>query len=150
MLKGRPTGRPFCRVGRDSRALRPPGPERFEPERSRAAAVCHDSRAAAADPPAFAFAEQGLDALTEEIQAIVYDNGIQPDGCFVNSVRQVEILRQTELYLAAADETIKQELSADFIVIDLRSAWEKLGEITGDTVGEDIIDQIFSQFCIGK
>ena len=97
-----------------------------------------------------AFAEQGLDALTEEIQAIVYDNGIQPDGCFVNSVRQVEILRQTELYLAAADETIKQELSADFIVIDLRSAWEKLGEITGDTVGEDIIDQIFSQFCIGK
>ena len=38
----------------------------------------------------------------------------------------------------------------DFVVIDLRSAWEKLGEITGETVGEDIIDQIFSQFCIGK
>jgi tRNA modification GTPase len=65
-------------------------------------------------------------------------------------VRQVEILRQTELHLAAAAKTIENTLSADFIVIDLRSAWEKLGEITGDTVGEDIIDQIFSQFCIGK
>ena len=41
-------------------------------------------------------------------------------------------------------------MSVDFVSIDLRSAWEKLGEITGETVGEDIIDQIFSQFCIGK
>ena len=42
------------------------------------------------------------------------------------------------------------DMAEDYIVIDIRSAWEKLGEITGDTVDEDIIDQIFSQFCIGK
>ena len=41
-------------------------------------------------------------------------------------------------------------MPADCIVIDLRTAWEKLGEITGDTVSDDIIDQIFTQFCIGK
>jgi len=35
-------------------------------------------------------------------------------------------------------------------VVDLRAAWEKLGEITGDTAGEDLLDQIFSRFCIGK
>jgi len=38
----------------------------------------------------------------------------------------------------------------DCIVVDLRAAWEKLGEITGDTAGEDLLDQIFSRFCIGK
>ena len=41
-------------------------------------------------------------------------------------------------------------MSADFVVIDLRTLWEKLGEITGETVGEDIIDEIFSRFCLGK
>ena len=41
-------------------------------------------------------------------------------------------------------------MSADFIVIDLRSVWETLGEITGETAGEGIIDAIFSKFCLGK
>ena len=50
----------------------------------------------------------------------------------------------------AVRETIENGMSADFVVIDLRTVWEKLGEITGDTVGEDIIDEIFSRFCIGK
>ena len=68
----------------------------------------------------------------------------------MNSVRQAELLRQASTHLDEVLTTIDQEMSPDFIVIDLRSAWEKLGEITGDTVGEDIIDQIFSQFCIGK
>ena len=66
------------------------------------------------------------------------------------AVRQMDILQKSDEHLAAAERTIEEGMSADFVVIDLRSAWEKLGEITGETVGEDIIDQIFSQFCIGK
>ena len=46
--------------------------------------------------------------------------------------------------------TLLNGMSEDFVVIDLRSAWEKLGEITGETIGEDIIDEIFSRFCLGK
>lgn len=46
--------------------------------------------------------------------------------------------------------TLMSGMSEDFVVIDLRSAWEKLGEITGETLDEDIIDEIFSRFCIGK
>jgi tRNA modification GTPase len=68
----------------------------------------------------------------------------------VSTLRQADILRQVQAHLQAVLETVDAGMSADFIVIDLRSAWEKLGEITGETVGEDIIDQIFSQFCIGK
>lgn len=41
-------------------------------------------------------------------------------------------------------------MTGDFLVIDLQSAWEKLGMITGETVEEDLLDQIFSQFCLGK
>ena len=47
-------------------------------------------------------------------------------------------------------QTIENGMSADFIVIDLRSVWETLGEITGETAGEGIIDAIFSKFCLGK
>ena len=72
------------------------------------------------------------------------------EGSFVSDERQANLLRQADVHLAAALQTIEAGMGLDFISIDLRSAWEKLGEITGDTVGEDIIDEIFSKFCIGK
>ena len=93
----------------------------------------------------------GLDALTQAICDKVYGGEVVSDeGSFVRDERQVSLLRQADEYLAAALTTIEAGMGLDFISIDLRSAWEKLGEITGDTVGEDIIDEIFSKFCIGK
>ncbi len=60
-----------------------------------------------------------------------------------------QMIREIE-QCAKALKTIGAGLSVDFISIDLRSAWEKLGELTGETVGEDIINEIFSKFCMGK
>ena len=95
--------------------------------------------------------EKGLEALEQAIVRRVYDGEARSqEASFVSNARQAEILRQADVHLKAAMQTVLDGMSADFIVIDLRSAWEKLGEITGETVGEDIIDQIFSQFCIGK
>jgi len=95
--------------------------------------------------------ETGLDQLRKAITDMVYSDQIQQgESAFVNNIREADILRAADCHLKEALMTIRHSMSADFIVIDLRSAWEKLGEITGDTVGEDIIDQIFSQFCIGK
>lgn len=95
--------------------------------------------------------ETGLDQLRKAITDMVYSDQVQQgESAFVNNVREADILRVADCHLKEALMTIGHGMSADFIVIDLRSAWEKLGEITGDTVGEDIIDQIFSQFCIGK
>ena len=68
----------------------------------------------------------------------------------VNAARQADILRQAMVLLDQTRMTLMSGMSEDFVVIDLRSAWEKLGEITGDTLDEDIIDEIFSRFCIGK
>jgi tRNA modification GTPase len=47
-------------------------------------------------------------------------------------------------------QSIDETMPIDCIVVDLRAAWEALGQIAGDTLGEDIIDQIFATFCIGK
>ena len=96
-------------------------------------------------------AEKGLETLEQAIVEKVYGSELRTEeGSFVSNVRQMDVLQKADDHLAAAERTIEEGMSADFVVIDLRSAWEKLGEITGETVGEDIIDQIFSQFCIGK
>lgn len=93
----------------------------------------------------------GLEELEQLIVSMVYGGDIQQhEGAFVNNVRQINLLNQAEQHLQAALHTIADHMPPDCIVIDLRGAWDKLGEITGDTVGEDIIDQIFTQFCIGK
>jgi tRNA modification GTPase len=95
--------------------------------------------------------ETGLDQLRTAITDMVYSDQVQQgESAFVNNAREANILHVADTHLKEALMTIEHEMSADFVVIDLRSAWEKLGEITGDTVGEDIIDEIFSQFCIGK
>ena len=93
----------------------------------------------------------GMDKLTDAIKEKVYGGKVMADeGSFVSDERQANLLRNADRHLAAAITTIDAGLGLDFISIDLRSAWETLGEITGDTVGEDIIDEIFSKFCIGK
>ena len=95
--------------------------------------------------------KEGLKELEAEIVDRVYSGSVQQaEGSFVNNVRQATALKEARKYLADCLNTIEMGMAEDFIVIDIRSAWEKLGEITGDTVDEDIIDQIFSQFCIGK
>ena len=93
----------------------------------------------------------GLDALEQLIVDMVYGGTVQQkEGAFVNNLRQAQLLETAKASLLEVLETIAQQMPPDCIVVDLRTAWDKLGEITGDTVGEDIIDQIFTQFCIGK
>ena len=93
----------------------------------------------------------GLDELEEAIVNKVYGGHIiEHEGAFVNNVRHTHLLRMTLARLEEAMRTIDAQMPPDCIVIDLKAAWESLGEITGETVNEDIIDQIFSQFCIGK
>ena len=94
--------------------------------------------------------ERGVDALTEAIGQFAGMGSGCEEGSFVSDERSAALLRAADDQLGAALRTIGAGLSVDFISIDLRAAWEKLGEITGETVGEDIIDEIFSKFCIGK
>lgn len=60
------------------------------------------------------------------------------------------MLEKTEDSLEKAQEAIETGIPVDLISVDIRDAWRYLGEITGDTVEEDIVTEIFSRFCIGK
>jgi len=93
----------------------------------------------------------GFSELEQLVVSRVYGREEAGDeGTFIDDGRQADILRRVDGHLGEALMTISRDLGLDFISIDLRSAWEKLGELTGETVGEDIIDEIFSRFCIGK
>ena len=95
--------------------------------------------------------EEGLSPLVDAIVEKVYDGGERSgEGAFVADLRTKDILEKTAEHLSAAICTMDQEPGLDFVSIDLRSALEKLGEITGETVGEDVLHEIFSRFCVGK
>lgn len=94
---------------------------------------------------------QGLDELEEKIVDIVYNNEFHSvDEILVSNVRHERALTAASEYLTGVLETLENNMPMDCVTIDLNSAWEELGKITGETVGEDLLDQIFSQFCIGK
>lgn len=93
----------------------------------------------------------GLDKFSEWLKDYVYGSeGALTDGVYVQNARHEELLRQALNYLHDAYEAAENMLPYDCIVIDVRNAIDLLGEITGDTVQDEIINEIFSRFCIGK
>ncbi len=72
------------------------------------------------------------------------------DTPVVGNVRHIVSLEKTVSKLRESIAALASGIPHDLISIDIKQAWELLGEITGDTVGEDILDEIFSRFCIGK
>ena len=68
----------------------------------------------------------------------------------MSNVRHIALLKKAKQSLIDAFEAAEQLIPIDMIQIDVRLAWEQLGEIVGDTAHDALIDQIFSQFCLGK
>lgn len=95
-------------------------------------------------------AEQGTGI--SELEGAIVDLAelADKDESFVANARQEEALSRALHHVDAALSTRNARFGSDLISIDIRSAWAVLGEITGETVGEDLLDQIFSRFCIGK
>ncbi len=94
---------------------------------------------------------EGMEELGTLIRDKAYCGELNGDeASFVHDAREEDILRRVYGYLTDTLQTVENGMSADFIVIDLRSVWETLGEITGETAGDGIIDAIFSKFCLGK
>ena len=68
----------------------------------------------------------------------------------VNNVRHIELLQQSRDSLRDAMNMTLAREALDFIEVDVRNAYELLGEITGETVSDDIINEVFARFCLGK
>ena len=94
---------------------------------------------------------EGIAEMEEAIAESVLSGGIPyTDGPVVTNVRHKRALEEALVALEEALATAQSGMSLDFICIDLRSSVDALGRITGEMVAEDIIDRIFSEFCIGK
>lgn len=93
----------------------------------------------------------GLDALEDTLVNIVLSGRTIPSNRpMVSNPRHKALLAQAAEHIQAALSTHAQGLPADFVSIDVMAAVTALGEITGETAGEDLLDTIFSQFCVGK
>ena len=92
----------------------------------------------------------GLDELKNRIQEIAAGDTAGFDETMVTATRHKEALLKAGSALDEAIEAIRAGIPMDLITIDVNSAWSALGEITGDTLQDDLVDRIFSGFCIGK
>lgn len=94
---------------------------------------------------------EGITELEDLIVEMVLAGGVAcAEGAVVSNVRHSRALEETRLSLQHCLRTVASNLPIDFISIDLRAAVDALGRITGETATEDVIDRIFSDFCIGK
>lgn len=93
--------------------------------------------------------ELGIDEIKQEIVNMVYSGSTGRDICITN-IRHINILNETMENINSGINTLKENYPLDMASIEFRNAYLKLGEITGDTTQEDIIDRIFRDFCIGK
>ncbi|MEK4848941.1 tRNA uridine-5-carboxymethylaminomethyl(34) synthesis GTPase MnmE [Paenibacillus sp. FSL H7-0756] len=95
--------------------------------------------------------EEGLDTLEEAISALFFGGKLESgDLTYVSNVRHIALLKKAYKSLQDAYEAAEMLIPIDMIQIDVRLAWEQLGEIIGDTAADSLLDQIFSQFCLGK
>lgn len=94
---------------------------------------------------------QGIEELETAILSLIQQGNLSAaNSDFAINQRQAAALTRAKTALQHVLETIDQQLPFDFWTIDLRSAIQALGEITGEEVTESMLDRIFSRFCIGK
>lgn len=93
----------------------------------------------------------GMDLLEDSIKKMFFKGDISfNDEIFITSLRHKEALSDAYKALNMVKESIKNEMPEDFYSIDLMSAYASLGMIIGEEVGEDLVNEIFSKFCMGK
>ena len=95
--------------------------------------------------------EEGVDQLEEAIASLFFEGGLEAgDITYVSNSRHIALLNQALQAIEDAIESVENGIPIDMVQIDMTRAWELLGEIIGDAVHESLIDQLFSQFCLGK
>ncbi|MEL7655356.1 MAG: tRNA uridine-5-carboxymethylaminomethyl(34) synthesis GTPase MnmE [Bacillota bacterium] len=93
----------------------------------------------------------GIQELEQEIVALVYGGEVkQEESLLITNVRHMELLEKAKKAIEDAYEMAENAEALDFIEVDVRRCWDLLGEIIGEAVTEDIIDEVFARFCLGK
>ena len=94
---------------------------------------------------------EGVDDLENEIQKMFFDGSLSStDSTYVSNNRHINLLEQAKVSIEDAISSAEIDVPVDIIQIDLIKTWELLGEVIGEDVSEQLIDKLFSQFCLGK
>lgn len=95
--------------------------------------------------------QEGIDALEMQIRDLFFGGDIQSqDMTYVSNSRHISLLKQAKGTIQEAIDAAEMGVPMDMVQIDLTRTWEILGEIIGESASEELIDQLFSQFCLGK
>ncbi|WP_147802528.1 tRNA uridine-5-carboxymethylaminomethyl(34) synthesis GTPase MnmE [Alkalicoccus halolimnae] len=95
--------------------------------------------------------DEGVDELEEAIRSLFFAGDMDGgDMSYVSNSRHIALLEQAKRSVEEALDAAENGMPIDMVQIDITRAWEVLGEVIGDSVQESLIDQLFSQFCLGK
>lgn len=101
--------------------------------------------------PISAKEEKGIEKLEKKLKEMFINGKVSfNDQIYISNVRQKNALADAEKSMEKVVDSINAGMPEDFYSIDLMDAYEALGSITGESVGEDLINEIFSKFCMGK
>ncbi|EVY82441.1 tRNA modification GTPase mnmE [Staphylococcus aureus W19276] len=95
--------------------------------------------------------QEGIDELEIQIRDLFFGGEVQNQGMtYVSNSRHISLLKQARQTIQDAIDAAESGVPMDMVQIDLTRTWEILGEIIGETASDELIDQLFSQFCLGK
>lgn len=95
--------------------------------------------------------QEGIDELEIQIRDLFFGGEVQnQDMTYVSNSRHISLLKQARQTIQDAIDAAESGVPMDMVQIDLTRTWEILGEIIGETASDELIDQLFSQFCLGK
>lgn len=93
----------------------------------------------------------GIDELKKMMEKTVWCARVAaPEGAAVTNLRQKQALKGASEAIGRAAGSVEKNLSPELIAIELKEALDSIGEITGEIITDDILDRVFSQFCVGK
>ena len=95
---------------------------------------------------------EGMSQLGETISKMFFEEGIEnnQNSVMVTNARHIGLLHQADDALGDVLKGIAAGMPVDLVQIDMTRCWDLLGEITGDSYQDELLDQLFSQFCLGK
>ncbi|MDD3241216.1 MAG: tRNA uridine-5-carboxymethylaminomethyl(34) synthesis GTPase MnmE [Bacilli bacterium] len=95
--------------------------------------------------------DNGIEQLKERIVSMFnLDKLEKSDYSYLNNARQISLAKEAYEIIIGVENQIDSEIPLDMLEIDIKNAWEVLGKIIGETYEEELLDQLFKQFCLGK
>ena len=95
---------------------------------------------------------QNIDQIEEKINQLFFENAglVEQDATYLSNSRHISLIEQAVQSLQAVNDGLEMGMPVDLLQVDLTRCWQILGEITGDAAPDELITQLFSQFCLGK